>query len=154
MRSKVEWFTRENETLTERRKAVMAEYTTAAADLSDDPKSVKRRTDALAAVKRIDAELAALQAATDRFKAVRIALGDLADAGVVINTLVWDAGQAIDGLNPLQPVLEERFVPPVVTNAIHPGPTARPPIWVQTASGAVGSVWAGPARDADGNGVL
>lgn len=154
LRSKVDRLTRENETLTDRRRAVMAEYTAAAADLSDDPKSVKRREDAAAAVKRIDADLAALKAASDRLKAIRAGLESLTDAAVVVNTLVWDAGVAGDGLNALQRVLEERFVPPVVTNAIHPGPTARPPVWIQAASGSVGSVWAGPARDADGNGVL
>jgi hypothetical protein len=154
LRSKVDRYARENEALLARRKAVMAEYTAAAADLSDNPKSVKRRADALAAMKVVDADQATFQAAFDRLKAVKKALDDLAGADVIINTLAWDAGRAGDGLNPLQPLLEERFVPPAVSNAIHPGPTTRPPLWVQAASGAVGSVWAGAARDIDVNGVM
>jgi hypothetical protein len=132
----------------------MAEYTAAAADLSDNPKAVKRRADALAAVKAVNADQATFQLAFDRLKAVKKGLDDLNGAAVIINTLAWDAGRAGDGLNPLQPLLEDRFVPPVVSSAIHPGPTTRPPLWVQAASGAVGSVWAGPARDFDGNGVM
>ncbi len=154
LRSKVDRFTRENELFIERRKSVMAEYTSAAGDLNDNPKSIQRRTDALAAVKKLDAEQVAFQAAYERLTTMKKGLDNLAGADVVINTLAWDIGQAGDGLNPLQQILEERFVAPVDSSAIHPGPTHRPPLWVQAASGAVGSVWAGPARDADGNGVM
>jgi hypothetical protein len=154
LRSKVDRFTYENVKFIERRKSVMTEYTSAAEDVSDNPKSIKRRADALAAVKKLDAEQVAFQAAFARLTAMKKALDNLAGAAVIINTLAWDAGQANDGLNPLQPILEERFVPPVVSSAIHPGPTTLPPIWIQAASGAVGSVWSGPARDADGNGVM
>jgi hypothetical protein len=154
LRSRIDRLAVDKEALVERRKAVMAEYTSAAADLSDEPKSVKRRTDALAAVKKLEADETALDSAFTRLTAIKKALDDLFNAGVIINTLVWDSGRALDGLNPLQDVLEQRFVPPVVTNAIHPGRTSRPPIWIQAASGSVGSVWASAGRDADGNGVM
>lgn len=154
LRSKADRFTLQNEAFIDRRRAVMNEYTTAAADLSDNPKSVKRRTDALAAVKRLDAEQIAFQGAVDRLSALKKGLDDLAGAAVIINTLAWDAGRAADGLNPLQEILESRFVPPPVASALHPGPTARPPLWVQAASASVGTVWAGAALDADGNGVM
>ena len=80
LRSKAERFTRENEAFIDRRKAVMAEYTAAAADLSDSPRSEKRRTDALAAVNKLNADQAAFVAAFDRLKAMKNALDDLAGA--------------------------------------------------------------------------
>ncbi len=154
MQSRSEELIRRAEALAVRRNVVTEEYRRAFATLSDEPAAVKRRQAARAALDQLTADERAYNAAVGRFTALKAAVDSLRGTAVVVNTLVWDAGFAQDGLSAVSRVLEARFQPRPVASSLEAARRPPVPLWVQAASTAVGQAWAGPFRDADGNGVM
>jgi hypothetical protein len=143
-----------SERLATRRGYVSEEYRKAFADLSDEAPAVKRRQAAKAAMDQLIADERAFRATVNRFTALKNARDSLHGTAVVVGTLVWDTGYPQDGLSAVSRYLEAAFTPRPVRSALQA--LKRPPVptWVQPASMAVGQVWAGPFRDADGNGAM
>jgi hypothetical protein len=133
-----------------------AEYRKAFADTSDEERPKARRAAALKALDDLRIEDAKAAGAIRRANALQKATEGLTGAAVVVNTLVWETGFALDGLSPLSRYLDahyagEAVAEPVVRSATRPRLTPRP-VWVQAASPSAGSVWGGAFVDADGNG--
>ena len=145
---------RRGEDLAARRARATDEYRRAFASLSDDEAAAKRRQAAQAEFDKLTADEAAVRGAVQRFAALKAGLDALRGTGVVVNTLVWDSGFPQDGLSELSRLLEAKYVPVPVASALAKLKQPPTPVWVQAASPAAGSVWAGPFVDADENGVL
>src|SRR5204863_9450581 len=124
------------------------------ANLSDDEGPARRREAAQQAAARLQADEQALRAKATRFVALRAALDRLAGTAVVVNTLVWEDGYPHDGLSALSRLIAERFITRPTRTTLTAERFGAPPVWVQAGSDSVGSVWAGPFLDADGNGVM
>jgi hypothetical protein len=144
----------EAEDLARIREDVLAEYTQAFADLRDDEGPARRREAAQQAVARLLANERALATKVARFLALRDELDRLAGITVIVNTLVWESGFPHDGLSAISQVIDERFISRPTRTALTAERLQPPPVWVQAGSDSVGSVWAGPFLDADGNGVM
>jgi hypothetical protein len=142
------------ERLTTRRGYATEEYRRAFADLSDEAPAAKRRQAAKAAMDQLIADERAYRATVERFTALKAALDRLRGTEVVVGTLVWDTGYPQDGLSAVSRYLEANFTPRPVRSAFQANKRPPVPTWVQPASTAVGQVWAGAFRDADGNGAM
>lgn len=140
--------------LESRRRADTLELQRAFSDLSDDEKATERRNAAAAAVKQLRADEAAYKQQLDRFLGLKSGLVSLRGAAVVVNTLVWDVGHPHDGQSELSRLIERSFAAGTATSAIRANRRPLTSTWVQAGSRAVGAVWSGPYRDADGNGVM
>jgi hypothetical protein len=154
LQSRIEESSIESELLAARRRTVVEQYRKAFMDLSDEGKAPMLREEAAAAMKALQASEAEFKAKVDRFMTVKQGLESLRGANVVVNTLVWEAGYAQDGLSSVSRLIDETFSSAVAKSAIKPDKNPPPPVWIQAASSAVGQIWAGPFRDDDANGVL
>ena len=135
------------------------EYRQAFANLSDEDRPRVRRENARRALEALQAEEKELIARINRSTAFQRELRAVAGANVVVNTLVWESGYALDGLSELSAVIDRAFAGEAVEPAGVPRSATRktvrtPALWVQAASGSGGSVWGGMFRDADGNGAM
>lgn len=144
----------EAERLNIRRELVQEEYRKAFSDLSDDEKPTKRRADAAAAFKALEADEKLFKGKQDRLVEMRRLLGLLRGADVIVNTLVWEDGYAHDGLSAISKLLESRLVPNPTRSGLRTLKAPESPVWVQAGSTSSGSVWSGPFVDADGNGAM
>lgn len=142
------------DTLNLRRGRVVEEYRQAFSDLGDEPKAKDRRDAAKAAMDALLLDETTFKAEVLRFDALKQAVDTLGRVNVVVNTLVWEAGYPQDGLSELSRFLSENFVAKPGRTGIRVSKDAPVPVWVQAGSDAVGSIWAGPYVDPDGNGVL
>jgi hypothetical protein len=140
--------------LESRRRVVSNEVERAFADLSDDPKAARRRADASAALKQLQAETATYNTLLERYLAIEGALGQIRQATVVVNTLVWETGHPHDGESELSQLIERKFSPAAQVSALRASRRPPVPAWVQAGGMSVGSVWSGPFRDADGNRLM
>lgn len=136
------------------RDQVTEEYRQAFANLSDEEKPAARRAAAAAAMKKLLQDERELRDRLARLSALKTGLEQLAGANIVINTLVWESGYPLDGLNDLSQFLDRHFTGQErpIAAAVPTRPTI--PVWVQAGSDALGRVWGGPFRDHDGNGVM
>ena len=141
-------------TLDARRRAASNELTRAFSDLSDDEKQKKRRDDAAAAMKQVQADEADLKKRFDRFLGLQTGLDLLRGSGVVVNTLVWEAGHPHDAQSELSKLIESAFAVGGVPTGLRAIKKPATPAWVQAGGVSVGSVWSGPFLDADANGVM
>jgi hypothetical protein len=146
--------TRRGLELAGRRTAVIPEYQAAFADLSDEAGPAKRRAAAAAALNQLLADERELKAVRARFAALQQGLDALGGAGVVVNTLVWEDGFPNDGQSELSRYLDTRYVGLPPRTAIRAAQQPATPGWVQADTDQLGSVWAGPFLDADGNGAM
>ncbi len=144
----------ESERLNIRRDLVQDEYRKAFADLGDDEKPAKRRLDATAAFKALEADEKVFKAKYDRLTKLRTDLTDLKGAQVVVNTLVWEDGYAHDGLSETSQLLDARLTPIPTRSGLRERKLPGVPVWVQAGSTSAGSVWSGAFVDADGNGAM
>lgn len=140
--------------LESRRKIVSEEVEKAYADLSDDPKAVKRRADASAALKKLREDTAAHNQLLERYLALEGTLERVKGASVVVNTLEWETGHPHDGQSELSRLIESRYATGGKATALQASKQPPTPAWVQAAGVNVGSVWSGPFRDADGNRLM
>ncbi|MBX3400141.1 MAG: hypothetical protein KF873_15525 [Gemmataceae bacterium] len=144
----------ESERLNIRRELVQDEYRKAFADLSDDEKPAKRRLDATAAFKALEADEKVFKAKYDRLTKLRTDLTELKGAQVIVNMLVWEDGYAHDGLSETSQLLEARLTPIPTRSGLRERKLPTVPVWVQAGSTSAGSVWAGAFVDGDGNGAM
>ncbi len=133
------------------RRAVTNEVDKAYADLSDDPKAVKRRTDATASLKQLQADTATHNTLLERFLVLEGSMEVVKRATVVVNTLVWETGHPHDGESELSQLIERKFTAGAQVSALRASRQAPTPAWVQAGGMSVGAVWSGAFRDADGN---
>jgi hypothetical protein len=136
------------------RRAVTTEVEKAYADLSDDPKAVKRRADATAALKQLQADTATHNSLLERFLVLESSMQAVKQATVVVNTLVWETGHPHDGESELSQLIERKFTPGGRVSAIRASRLPPTPAWVQAGGMSVGSVWSGAFRDADPNRLM
>lgn len=134
------------------------EYRRAFQNLSDDEGPRLRRERARKALDQIIEEERALVYTIARFTRLQQSLQAMTGAQVVISTLVWESGYPLDGLSELSQVIDTSFASealatPVNRSATRPRVLPRP-LWVQAASGDVGSVWSGPFLDNDVDGAM
>jgi len=137
-----------------RRRQVVDEYRKAFTNLSDDEIPRKRRSDAAAAMSKLQADEAVFKYQVDRFVAMKSGLDSLKGSRVVVNTLVWESGYPNDGLSSLSRLIDDRYTTSASKSAIKPDKNPPPPVWVQASSIAVGQVWNGTFRDADNNRIM
>jgi len=143
-----------SESLATRRRNVAEEYRRALQDLSDDEPIVARRKAAREAMDKLIVDEQAFKGVVQRFAALKVEMDGLKGAGVVVNTLTWDTGYPQDGLSELSRQIDETFATKPVASALKALKQPPTPIWVQSASTAVGQVWAGPFLDADDTGAM
>ncbi len=136
----------------------VAEYRRAFADPSDDEAPRLRRERARKAFDLLIADEAELARAVARLDRLESSMTGLAGAQVVINTLEWESGFALDGLNEIAQTLDRTFASEArsvsrIRSATRPRPALQP-VWVQAASPSLGSVWGGPFLDHENNGAM
>jgi hypothetical protein len=125
----------------------------------NDPNSpqgiaAKRRQDAKAALDAIFAREKELGVQINKLNAYQKELSVLLGADVIVNTLVWESGYPLDGLNDFAGTVEKLTAPlPPRVNRPLP-PPKKPLVWVQAASNAGSAVWSGPIRDTNSDGLL
>lgn len=158
MQSRIAELTIRTERTAEQRTAAAAEYRRAFQNLSDEEAPRLRRERARKAFDAIIAEERTLAAAIRRANDLQAAMRELEGCDVVVNTLVWETGYALDGLSELSRVIDQSFASkalasPRTRSATRPQPAPRP-LWVQASSPSIGSVWAGSYLDADDNGTM
>lgn len=136
------------------RRSVTNEVEKAYADLSDDPKAVKRRADATASLKKLQADTATHNTLLERFLVLESSLEAVKQATVVVNTLVWETGHPHDGESELSQLIERKFTPGGRVSALRASRQPPTPAWVQAGGMSVGSVWSGAFRDADPNRLM
>jgi hypothetical protein len=141
------------------RKALVAEeYSRAFANLADDEPARQRREQARQALDQLLAREQELIARVNRFTALRQALAALRGTRVLVNTLTWESGYPLDGLSEVSRTIDRWFAPQPTAgrtrSATRPDPRALTPVWVQAASPSGASVWGGPYRDENDNGVM
>lgn len=136
------------------KRAVTNEVEKAFADLSDDPKAVKRRADASAALKKLQADTATYNTLQGRYLAIEGSVGFVKTANVVVNTLVWETGHPHDGESELSQVIERKFAPGGQVSGLRASRQPPTPAWVQAGGLGVGSMWSGAFRDADANRLM
>jgi hypothetical protein len=154
LRSRIAELTRQSASLGERRKVVMEEYTAAMRNISDDEKPLKRREAAQKAFNDLRKEESAFTVRFERYRKLQAGLESLGNAAVVVNTVVSEVGHPYDGLSELNRLIEEQYAAKPLRSAIKVDENPPRPVWVQAAGDAVGTIWAGPFADADGNGVM
>lgn len=140
--------------LDQRRDLVIDEYREAFSDLSDEDDAVKRREAAQKAVNQLKQDELNFRERNLRLVSLLEGLNALKGTDVVVNTMVWETGYPNDGLSMVSQYLDAHYVTKPSRNGLDGQRLARVPVWVQAASDAIGSVWAGPFLDADGNGVM
>ena len=158
MQSRIAELTLRTERMAEQRNAAAEEYRRAFQNLSDDEGPRLRRERARKAFDAVVAEERALAAAIRRANDLQAAMRALEGCDVVVNTLVWETGFALDGLSELSRVIDQSFASkalasPRTRSATRPLPAPRP-LWLQASSPSVGSIWSGAYLDADENGTM
>lgn len=138
--------------------AGVEEYRQAFQNLSDEEQPRLRRENAKKNLAALLEEEKVLSALIRRSLAIHESVRALDGAPVIVNTLTWESGYALDGLNDLSQLIDRAFagdtiVGPKSRSATRPRNPNRP-LWVQPGSNLVGSVWAGQFLDADNNGVM
>jgi hypothetical protein len=140
------------------RAAAISAYRGAFADLSDTPVAAKLRQKAKADLDAVYAREKQLIALVQRFNAYQKDLTALRGAQVFVNTLVWESGYPMDGLNELAATLDRLATPlppRIQKRAGDPRAAPRPPVtWVQAASAAGASAWGGPFIDPNRDGLM
>lgn len=154
LRSRLAELTRQSASLGERRKVVMEEYTAALRNISDEDKPLKRRESAQKAYNELRKDESAFTLRFERYRALQAGLQSLGNAAVVVNTVVSEVGHPYDGLSELNRIIEEKYTAKPLRSAIRPDDNPPRPVWVQAAGDAVGTIWAGPFADADGNSIM
>jgi len=140
--------------LESQRRTVTNDVEKAFADLSDDPKAVKRRADASAALKQLQADTALHNTLLERYLAIEGSMGVIKTANVVVNTLEWETGHPHDGESELSQVIERKFASGGQASGLRASRRPPTPAWVQAGGTSVGSVWSGAFRDADANRLM
>lgn len=136
------------------RRSVTNEVEKAYSDLSDDPRAVKRRADASAALKKLQADTAAYNTLLERYLSIQGSIDVVKRATVVVNTLVWETGHPHDGESELSQLIERKFVTGTAVSALRASRQPPAPAWVQAGGVSVGAAWTGPFRDADRNRLM
>lgn len=135
--------------------AAVYEYRRAFQDPSEEEGPRLRRERARKAFDQQLQDEAELARAIARMDRLREALTGLAGAEVVVNTLEWESGFAVDGLSELAQTIDRRFASEARPGAMNRSATRpRPPlkpVWVQAASPSLGAVWGGPYLDRENN---
>lgn len=136
------------------KKAAIDAYRSAFADLSDNEVAVALRKRAKADLDAVFVREKAIGVLVDRFNAYQKELSALVGANLIVNTLVWESGYPLDGLNEFAGTLDKRAAPqqPLVVKVA--APRQQPLVWVQAASNAGASVWGGSFVDANRDGLL
>jgi hypothetical protein len=132
----------------------IAAYKAAYADLSDNEVAVALRKKAKADLDAVFAREKEIGVVVNRFNTFQKELSSLAGANLIVNTLVWESGYPLDGLNDFAGTLDALAAPkpPRVVKVAAPRPV--PLVWVQAASNAGGSVWGGSFNDANRDGLM
>jgi hypothetical protein len=136
------------------KKAAIDAYKAAFSDLSDNEVAVALRKKTKADLDAVFVREKALAVLIERFNTYQKELSALAGANLIVNTLVWESGYPLDGLNEFAGALDKLAAqkqPFVVKVA---APRKEPLVWVQAASNAGASVWGGPFVDANGDGLM
>jgi hypothetical protein len=138
--------------------AILA-YRAALADLSDTQPAIEQRNKTRAALEAILKKEEELAALVRRFNIYQKEITTtLAGAQVFVNTLVWESGYPLDALHDFASTLDRLAFPTpprVIKRAGDPASLPPPPIiWIQAASNARDSVWGGPYRDANRDGLM
>lgn len=141
------------------RDAAIAAYRAAFSDLSDTPTAVERRQKARADLDAIYKREKDLIALVQRFNAYQKDITTaLRGAQVFVNTLVWESGYPMDGLNEFAAALDRLAapLPPLIQRrAGDPRAAPRPAVtWVQAGGAAGASAWGGPFIDANRDGLM
>jgi hypothetical protein len=142
--------------LANRRRAALLEYQRAFEDFSDDDKARERRIAAQQAIRKLNAEDAALIARQIRLEEMERGLASVAGAQVVLSELQWNTGFALDAASAVSRYLDDWLTPRKGAYTRHlskPNPGS-PPLWFQPAGDTHGQTWSGVFRDADNNGVM
>lgn len=106
----------------------------------DEATRRKKREAYKAAQKAFDDAENAYRGRVRRAVALEAALNALKGARIVASALVWPDGHPVDGTSALSRYFDDR--------------PFRAALWFQAAGDTAGQAWAGPFRDADGNGLV
>jgi hypothetical protein len=158
MQSRLAELSLRSEELKRRNTAVAEEYRQAFLNQSNDERPRQRREQARLAFDRLIRDERELTAATGRAVALQNSLRALAGCTVLVNTLVWESGYALDGLSELSQLIDTSFASEALAgprnrSATRPRPANRP-LWVQAASPSAGSVWGGAYLDLNNDGAM
>ncbi|MGL6094410.1 MAG: hypothetical protein ACRC7O_01240, partial [Fimbriiglobus sp.] len=145
---------RRGDELAAQRVAATEEYRRAFTNLGDEDVVRLRRDAARTAMAGLLVEEATYRETVNRFVALKAAVDGLAGTGVVVNTLVWEAGFPHDGLSHLSQFLDAKFVGHPLRSAIKAARQPKVPAWVQAGSDSLGQLWAGPYLDGEDDGVM
>lgn len=135
------------------RKDVVAAYKAAFADLSDTEPAAGLRKKAKADLEALLAREDALAVLVKRFNAHKQLVSAPRGAHLIVNTLEWESGYPLDAINEFAAGIEKLTAHPPVALTRPNAPRRAPLIWVQAGSAAGASVWAGPFRDANADGL-
>lgn len=141
-------------TLDRDKKLAIENYRAAFADLSDNEVAVALRAKAKKDLDAVFAREQALGVLVTRFNAFQRELSSLAGAQVIVNTLVWESGYPLDGLNDFAGTLDALAAPRTTRTTKATAPRAQNPVWVQAASNGGAAVWGGPFVDANRDGLM
>lgn len=135
----------------ERRKAKLEEFKKLST-LSDTELAIKQARDDLEAFYNRERQLGAV---VSRFNAYQKELGALAGAHLIVNTLVWESGYPLDGLNEFAGTLDKLAAKQPPTATVKATAVQRPQlVWVQAATHVGASVWGGLFVDANRDGLM
>ncbi len=137
------------------RDAAISAYRTAFADLSDNPVSVNLRKKARADLEAVYAREKQLTVLVRRFNEYKATiLTTFRGAKVFVNTLVWESGYPLDGLNSFAATLD-RLSAPLPPRIVNVQTIPKPPVsWVQSGSAAGAAAWGGLFRDTNGDSLM
>ena len=158
MKSRVLELFHRKEELDRKNAAAVDEYRRAFADFSDEDAPKQRRARAKQVLEALIVEETEHAAAITRATILQRQMRELLAADVVLNTLVWESGFELDGLSELAQTIESSYAGDAhigtrTRSATRPKAVPRP-LWVQSASPSIGSVWAGPFIDRENNGAM
>lgn len=121
-----------------------------------DPAAIAaaRRKEAKERLDAVIEEEKKLSAQVSRFNTYQKELKELAGANLIVNTLAWESGYPLDGLNDFAGTLD-RLSAPQTTRTVKATAVPKPRLmWVQAGSAAGAAVWGGPFADANRDGLL
>lgn len=129
-------------------------YRKAFDDFDDDEPARERRRAARAAINAVEIKEKQLTQRAERLLKLERDVLFLRGTKVVVCTVGWNAGQALDASSPLARYLDSRMSvarPAVVFNA---SKRKQPMLWFQPAGNTRGQAWLGEFRDTDDNGYM
>ena len=140
--------------ITRRREIVNAEYLKAFDNFDDTDEAKAARKLALDNVEELTRMEKEFQVRVTRLTKLQADIAKLEGIQVVVCPLLWNTGQAIDGLSPLSQYLDLNLGKVRTPVRGNPSKVRKMPVWFQAAGDTRGQGWTGLYHDRDGNGVM